>query len=275
MAEREGFEPSIRLLTRYSLSRGAPSASRASLRIQILSNQPSVVCSQSASMPPPHRSHAMPPASCKRSRLDLSGISPNPNSFKSTIIGAPSRHLMTVPLARTTNDRQNRSIRIKASPLVVKPCDVPASAVGRFVPGRLVGLDRRTSTRLVFLLDALVYLFAMYRDILRRRDTDAYLVALHAQHRNGYMIADHQGFPNPAGQNQHDRTPFTRIHWTRKPRRAFPSGSRIAAKTGRSRTDANASRCSGSSITRNRPLRGRSNAPRLYMNGPSPAMKPA
>ena len=32
LAEREGFEPSIRLLTLYSLSRGAPSASRASLR---------------------------------------------------------------------------------------------------------------------------------------------------------------------------------------------------------------------------------------------------
>ena len=32
MAEREGFEPSIELLTLYSLSRGAPSASRASLR---------------------------------------------------------------------------------------------------------------------------------------------------------------------------------------------------------------------------------------------------
>ena len=32
LAEREGFEPSIRLLTRYSLSRGAPSATRASLR---------------------------------------------------------------------------------------------------------------------------------------------------------------------------------------------------------------------------------------------------
>jgi hypothetical protein len=33
LAEREGFEPSIRLLTLYSLSRGAPSASRASLRV--------------------------------------------------------------------------------------------------------------------------------------------------------------------------------------------------------------------------------------------------
>ncbi len=36
LAEREGFEPSIRLLTLYSLSRGAPSASRASLRIRWL-----------------------------------------------------------------------------------------------------------------------------------------------------------------------------------------------------------------------------------------------
>ena len=32
LAESEGFEPSIRLLTRYSLSRGAPSATRATLR---------------------------------------------------------------------------------------------------------------------------------------------------------------------------------------------------------------------------------------------------
>jgi hypothetical protein len=31
MAEREGFEPSMELLTPYSLSRGAPSASRPSL----------------------------------------------------------------------------------------------------------------------------------------------------------------------------------------------------------------------------------------------------
>ena len=33
LAEREGFEPSIRCLARYSLSRGAPSATRASLRV--------------------------------------------------------------------------------------------------------------------------------------------------------------------------------------------------------------------------------------------------
>ena len=33
VAESEGFEPSIRLLTLYSLSRGAPSAARATLRV--------------------------------------------------------------------------------------------------------------------------------------------------------------------------------------------------------------------------------------------------
>src|SRR5690606_101679 len=33
LAETEGFEPSMELLTPYSLSRGAPSASRASLRV--------------------------------------------------------------------------------------------------------------------------------------------------------------------------------------------------------------------------------------------------
>ena len=32
MAEREGFEPSMELLTPYSLSRGAPSAARPPLR---------------------------------------------------------------------------------------------------------------------------------------------------------------------------------------------------------------------------------------------------
>ncbi len=33
MAEREGFEPSMELLTPYSLSRGAPSAARPPLRL--------------------------------------------------------------------------------------------------------------------------------------------------------------------------------------------------------------------------------------------------
>src|SRR5690348_6296434 len=223
MAEREGFEPSIRLLTRYSLSRGAPSASRASLRIVCIYFEPSMVSVPLGIRDSPSRSARKSTGLSQTPPLDLSGISPDCVHLLRTFHGVGSP-------ARTTNDRQNRSIRIKASPLAVKPSDVPASPVGRFVPGRFVGLGRRAATRLVFLLDALVDLFAMHRDIFRRRDTDAYLVALHAQHRNGYLIADHQGFPNPAGQNQHDRTPFTRIHWTRKPRRAFPSGSRIAAR---------------------------------------------
>ena len=40
MAEREGFEPSIELLTLYSLSRGAPSATRAPLRGRFLPESP-------------------------------------------------------------------------------------------------------------------------------------------------------------------------------------------------------------------------------------------
>ena len=43
LAEREGFEPSIELLTLYSLSRGAPSATRASLQICYLQFAPNRV----------------------------------------------------------------------------------------------------------------------------------------------------------------------------------------------------------------------------------------
>ena len=56
LAEREGFEPSMQLLTAYSLSRGAPSASRASLRnsnCMSLRFHPWSV-SRSASLPHPH-----------------------------------------------------------------------------------------------------------------------------------------------------------------------------------------------------------------------------
>jgi hypothetical protein len=41
MAEREGFEPSMELLTPYSLSRGAPSATRPSLQCFSLRGRPS------------------------------------------------------------------------------------------------------------------------------------------------------------------------------------------------------------------------------------------
>jgi hypothetical protein len=40
MAEREGFEPSMELLTPYSLSRGAPSASRPPLLVATLHSRP-------------------------------------------------------------------------------------------------------------------------------------------------------------------------------------------------------------------------------------------
>ncbi len=40
VAEREGFEPSMRLYTPYSLSRGAPSATRSSLRSSLLCLKP-------------------------------------------------------------------------------------------------------------------------------------------------------------------------------------------------------------------------------------------
>ena len=58
LAEREGFEPSIELLTLYSLSRGAPSASRASLRGMFLAVA-AIVRARFASVrgrePVPHR----------------------------------------------------------------------------------------------------------------------------------------------------------------------------------------------------------------------------
>ena len=38
MAEREGFEPSIRFLTIYALSRGAPSTTRPSLQYSVFYN---------------------------------------------------------------------------------------------------------------------------------------------------------------------------------------------------------------------------------------------
>jgi hypothetical protein len=43
MAEREGFEPSIPLLAGYTISNRAPSASRASLRLLLISNSNSFV----------------------------------------------------------------------------------------------------------------------------------------------------------------------------------------------------------------------------------------
>src|SRR5690349_23051253 len=43
----------------------------------------------------------------------------------------------------------------------------------------------------------------MDRHVLRGIDADTHLVALHAENGNGHLVTDHQGFTDPAGQNQH------------------------------------------------------------------------
>src|SRR5690348_10595177 len=55
----------------------------------------------------------------------------------------------------------------------------------------------------MLVLDALENLLAMHGDILRRVDADPHLIALDAQHGHRHLVADHQGFAYPAGQNQH------------------------------------------------------------------------
>src|SRR5687767_1821358 len=56
LAEREGFEPSIELLTLYSLSRGAPSASRAPLRILPRTDADAALAATQFGTPPDRRS---------------------------------------------------------------------------------------------------------------------------------------------------------------------------------------------------------------------------
>src|SRR3546814_19671399 len=52
-------------------------------------------------------------------------------------------------------------------------------------------------------LDALVDFLAMNGPVLRRRDTDAHLVALAAEHGAGHRVSEHKGFAHPAGEEQH------------------------------------------------------------------------
>src|SRR3546814_911992 len=52
-------------------------------------------------------------------------------------------------------------------------------------------------------LDALVDFLAVNGHVLRRRDTDAHLVALDAEHGHGHRVSDHQGFADAAGEDQH------------------------------------------------------------------------
>src|ERR1700754_3462829 len=145
LAEREGFEPSIRLLTLYSLSRGAPSASRASLR-----------------------------------EHGPSGVWPE-RAAKDTGLGSVRQPSVTL-------------------------ADL---AVGR----------------IVLVLDALVNLLAVYRDILRSIDANAHLIALHTENGDGHLVADHQGFTDPAGQNQHDSYSIYSGHWPATGRRLTPRSS--------------------------------------------------
>jgi hypothetical protein len=53
------------------------------------------------------------------------------------------------------------------------------------------------------LLDAFVDLFSVDRDVLWRIYANAYLVTLDAQHGNRNFIADHKGFADAAGKNEH------------------------------------------------------------------------
>src|SRR5688500_688204 len=75
-----------------------------------------------------------------------------------------------------------------------------------------------TRLRHVLALDALVDLLAVDGDILGCADAYAHLVALDAEHRDGDLVPDHQGFAYSAGQNQHVTSPCPRPSM----RRALP-----------------------------------------------------
>src|ERR1700691_1644680 len=46
-------------------------------------------------------------------------------------------------------------------------------------------------------------LFSIYDDLARRVHADPDSAVLDVQNGNGDVVSDHQGFGNPAGQNQH------------------------------------------------------------------------
>jgi len=56
----------------------------------------------------------------------------------------------------------------------------------------------------LFALDPLVYLFAMYGHIFGRIDSNADLVALYAQYGHRNFVADHHGLAYPPRQYQHN-----------------------------------------------------------------------
>src|SRR5690606_20563277 len=71
---------------------------------------------------------------------------------------------------------------------------------GKSIP---VGFGLARGFGLVAATDALVELFAMDGNVLRRGNADTHLVALYPENRDGDRIADHQGLADAAGQNQH------------------------------------------------------------------------
>jgi len=54
-------------------------------------------------------------------------------------------------------------------------------------------------------MDALIDLFAMHFDILRRRNADADLVALYTEHGDRHRITDHQNFADATCQDKHGK----------------------------------------------------------------------
>ena len=55
-------------------------------------------------------------------------------------------------------------------------------------------------------LDPFENFFPMYRDALGGRNSDSHLIPLQGKNCNGDLIANFQGFPDPAGKNEHGTT---------------------------------------------------------------------
>jgi hypothetical protein len=101
----------------------------------------------------------------------------------------------------------------------LRPCSAtgapPSTAGGRSSRSAVAAMTRGHAYRHVALpcglfllaLDTLVDLLAMHRDVARGVDADAHLIALDAKDGHGDLVADHQRFPDPAGEYEHGRSP--------------------------------------------------------------------
>jgi hypothetical protein len=81
----------------------------------------------------------------------------------------------------------------------------PAARLGELAQYS-VDLAFNGSLRL-FSTNPFVDLFAVHGNVRRRSHTQPNLVALDRQNRNGDLIADLDGFPDPSGQYQHAHPP--------------------------------------------------------------------